>query len=178
MLWLLIPITKIVIWIIMSESYKTACNYVAFYYLGTVYQSFSSFYGVGYLKSTKTGNAFSTSVYGAIVNATINLLFIRVIGLQAAAVSTFVGFFVMWLAREKQNRDELGIKTQWMEIISYTLIAIIIAVLSNTLTFGWNALLVVVGGLLFLGVNRDNIALVAKTINSKINKQNRKGYKL
>lgn len=170
MLWPLIPVTKIVIWVIMSESYKAACDFVAFYYLGTVYQSFASFYGVGYLKSTKTGNAFSTSVYGAIANAAINLLFIRVIGLQAAAVSTFVGFLVMWLIRERQNRDELGIKVQWTEIISYTLLAIIIAVLSNILNFKWNILLSTIGVILFLGANRSNIALIAKTIKGKINK--------
>ena len=168
MLWPLIPITKIAIWVIMSESYKEACDFVAFYYLGTVYQSFASFYGVGYLKSTKTENAFFTSIYGAMVNITINLLFVRVIGLQAAAVSTFAGFLVMWLIRERQNRGELGIKIKWMEIILYTLFAIIVAVLSNILNLKWNILLGAVGGLLFLDVNRCNIALVAKTIKGKI----------
>lgn len=171
MLWWLIPITKVVILIIMNESYKSACDFVAFYYLGTVYQSFASFYGVGYLKSTKTSKAFSTSIYGAVVNVVVNLFFIRLIGLQAAAISTFVGFLIMWLVRERQNREELGIKIKWVEVISFTLIAIVIAVLSNTLTLVWNVLLFFVGTILFLNVNRENIAIVIKIIKNKMHKE-------
>lgn len=170
MLWPLIPITKIAILVIMNGSYKEACDFVAFYYLGTVYQSFASFYGVGYLKSTKTRNAFSTSIYGAVVNATINLLFVREIGLQAAAVSTFVGFLVMWLMRERQNRDELGINTPWGEIIAYTLLAIIMAVISNMFSFKWNILFGVIGSILFFGVNKSNIVYTIKIIKNKIKK--------
>lgn len=172
LLWPLIPITKIVILLIMSQSYKSACNFVAFYYLGTVYQSFASFYGVGYLKSTKTGNAFSTSICGAIVNAVINLLFIRIIGLQAAAISTFIGFLVMWLVREKQNRDELGIKTEWFEIISYTSLAVIVAVLSNMLPLVWNISLFVIGTFLFFVVNKNYIINIVALIKRKIIKEN------
>lgn len=171
LLWPLIPITKIVIWLIMSESYKSACNYVSFYYLGTIYQSFASFYGVGYLKSTRTGRAFSTSVYGAIINAAVNLIFINIIGLHSASIAAFVGFFVMWLLRERQNRDELRIKLQWYEIISYTAIAIAIAVLSNTLTLVANFIIFFVGSIAFFAVNRRDIAIAIKTIQMKIRKE-------
>lgn len=171
MLWPLIPITKVVILLVMSEAYKSACNFVAFYYLGTVYQSFASFYGVGYLKSTKTGNAFSTSVYGAIVNAVVSLCFIQIIGLQAVAIATFVGFFVMWLVRERQNREQLGIKIEWAEVISFTLLAVVFVLLSNALTLGWNVLLFVVGTLFFLAANRNNIAVVAGMLKGKLNKR-------
>ena len=118
----LIPITKIIVYFIMSQDYKVACDYISFYYLGTVFQSFASFYGVGYLRSKKTSKAFFTSIIGAIVNATVNLTLIMVIGLQAASISTFVGFFVMWLIREKQNRNDLGIKFNVAEFTVLTLL--------------------------------------------------------
>ncbi len=145
LLWPLIPATKVVVWLIMSTAYKESCNIIAFYYMGTVFQSFSSFYGIGYLKNNRTGKAFTTSVYGAIVNAVVNIVFIHVIGLQAAAVSTFIGFLVMWLVREKQNRNELGIKLRWFEIIGMTLAGVVVCLLSNMISWKYNIILFVFG---------------------------------
>lgn len=167
-LWGLIPVTKIVILMIMGKSYKSACDFVSFYYLGTVFQSFASFYGVGYLRSTKTGKAFSTSIYGAVVNAGVNICLIKVIGLQAAAFSTFVGFLVMWLIREYQNREELGIRINWMEFWLLTISAVGISVFSICTNLYMNIGLFFSGGIIFLMFNKNDIksliALVMKRV--------------
>lgn len=138
----------------MSDSYKASCDFVAFYYLGTVFQSFSSFYGVGYLRNKQTNKAFSTSIYGAVANAAVNIILIRHIGLQAAAVSTFIGFLIMWLVREKQNRDELEIKIDWFEFIIYTTLAIGFSILSIQFDIYGNILLFVLGLVIFAFRNR------------------------
>lgn len=173
MLWLLIPLTKIVINYIMSDAYKSACDFVAFYYLGTVFQSFASFYGVGYLKNKNTGKAFSTSVYGAIVNAVVNIAFIKFIGLQAAAVSTFIGFLVMWLVREHQNREELGIKVQWSEFLGLTLGCIAVSMLSNSASVKWNFILLLIGVSVFLVFNKENVITIKKFLKNKVNKKDK-----
>ena len=156
-LWLGIPLTKIVIQFIMSPAYKSASNIVSFYYLGTVFQSFSSFYGVGYLRSKNTGRAFSTSVYGAIINAVVNMVLIRFIGLQAASFSTFIGFFAMWMIREKQNRKELGIKINWFEFILLTLSVVILALVTNLIGTTYNLVLSIIGVIVFVAYNRNKI---------------------
>lgn len=150
----IVPATKIIILLIMSDSYKASCDFVAFYYLGTVFQSFSSFYGVGYLRNKQTNKAFSTSIYGAVANAAVNIILIRHIGLQAAAVSTFIGFLIMWLVREKQNRDELEIKIDWFEFIIYTTLAIGFSILSIQFDIYGNILLFVLGLVIFAFRNR------------------------
>ena len=53
LLWILIPATKIFVWLVMGKDYKITCNYIPFYYLGAVFQAFCSFYGVGYCKNKK-----------------------------------------------------------------------------------------------------------------------------
>lgn len=50
---ILMPLTKLVMNIILSESYKIASVYVGFLYLGTVFQGLSSFCSVGYLMGKK-----------------------------------------------------------------------------------------------------------------------------
>ncbi len=168
---IIIPLTKIVVYYIMSTDYKEACDYIAFYYLGTVFQSFASFYGVGYLRSKQTSKAFSTSIYGAIINASVNLLLINVIGLQAAAISTFAGFFFMWFVRERQNRDDLGIRFNVAEFAVLTLLAVGMAVISIILSPVSNLLLVLAGGLIFLFINRGNIKMILSAIKSKLRKK-------
>lgn len=172
MLWALIPVTKIVIELIMSEAYKSASEYVAFYYLGAVFQSFASFYGVGYLRSKKTGRMFSTSIFGAIVNAIVNISLIKVIGLQAAAISTFFGFLIMWLIRERQNREELGIKIKWSEFITLTVSAMLMAVLSNMANNTINFVLAIIGIAAFFILNKNDIIDILRIVmKKKSNKQ-------
>lgn len=164
----LIPATKIIIMLVMSSDYKVACDYVAFYYLGTVFQSFASFYGVGYLRSGKTGKSFSTSVYGAIVNAIVNICSIKFIGLQAASISTFLGFLVMWLIRERQNRDELGISVKWVKFWGLTLMTITMSICSILTNVYCNIILFMIGSTVFLFTNKPVIRVVLRKIKSKM----------
>lgn len=151
----LIPVTKLVIIWFMEQSYASAANYVAFLYLGTVFQSFASFYGVGYLRGKDTKRASSTSIYGAAVNIAVHFALIHFIGLQAAAVSTFVGFLVMWLIREKHNRKELGIQVRWGEFMAYFLPVLALCVAVSFTNVLLDCIITVAGGIVFLVLNRN-----------------------
>ena len=149
----LVPITKIAINLVVEDSYKSAASYISFLYLGTIFQAFSSFYGVGYLRNKQTKQASLTSVYGAIVNAVVNLILVKFIGLQAASISTFLGFFVMWIVREKQNRDELGIHINIGNFTKFfipILIFCIVLCISNMFV---DILFAIIGALIFIKVN-------------------------
>lgn len=130
LLWMLIPATKLFILYTMNSSYHDAAKYVSFLYLGTVFQSFSSFYGVGYLKNRNTKQASLTSIYGAVVNAVANILLVQFIGLHAASISTFLGFTVMWIIRERQNHDELGVVIEPQKFLPLFLITFALSVVS------------------------------------------------
>ena len=164
LLWVLIPATKIFVWLVMGKGYKIACNYIPFYYLGAVFQAFCSFYGVGYLRSKNTKGAFSSSIYGAIINAAINIGTIKLIGLHAAAVSTFVSFFAMWIIREKQNRSELGIAINWREfwlLLAIDLLICIFTILGNI----WiNLIFMILGTMSFSIINRKDFITILNMI--------------
>ncbi|WP_394917634.1 lipopolysaccharide biosynthesis protein [uncultured Robinsoniella sp.] len=123
----LIPATKIVTNLILSEAYKTASTYIAFLYLGTVFQGFSSFYSVGYLRGGKTKRAATTSIYGAVVNILIDLFFIKYLGLFAAALSTFLGFFTMWIMRVKDTKGVLPIEIHKIRFLLYLIACIVLS---------------------------------------------------
>lgn len=150
----LIPATKLVIRWFMESSYHPAANYVAFLYLGTVFQAFSSFYGVGYLRGKDTKQASATSIYGALANIVVHVGLVKLIGLQAASLATFLGFVVMWLIRERQNRKELNINIRWGEFSCYALPVLALSIFANYTTVVIDCILAGVGSIAFLFLNR------------------------
>ena len=169
-LWALIPFTKVVAYYVLGPAYKVACNYIAFYYIGAVFQSFASFYGVGYLRNKQTGKAFSTSIYAALINAVTNLALVRFIGLHASAFSTFAAFFVMWLIREKQNREELGIVANRAEVFLFTGICIAVSLISILTNSVANIILFMISSCAFVVINREEIRIVFRFLQSRIKK--------
>jgi O-antigen/teichoic acid export membrane protein len=141
----------------MSQDYKNAAVYIPFLYLGSVFQSFSSFYGVGYLRDKKTKQASMTSIYGAAVNIIINVLLIHWIGLHAASLSTFVGFFAMWIMRERQNRETLGIRLDWIHFLCYCVPTILLCVLMSICGTVIDLAAVLIGLAAFVFFNREQM---------------------
>lgn len=171
LLWVLNPLTKIFIWVFMNSNYHSAAEYVSFLYLGTVFQSFASFYGVGYLRDKKTKQASLTSIYGAIVNVIVNIGLINFIGLQAASVSTFLGFFVMWLIREKQNRNELKVVIDKRHFLALFIPTLILSFAECFTNLYMDIALSFLGIILFLAVNKETIIFLSNKFSLKWGKK-------
>ena len=167
MLLPVIPATKLVITWFMESNYHSAANYVAFLYLGTVFQAFSSFYGVGYLRGKDTKQASATSIYGAAVNILVHLALVKLVGLQAASISTFLGFLVMWLIREKQNRKELNICIRWGHFLLCGIPAFALSIAAGFTNQLTDILLTLAGGIVFLAANRRFLLDMAKKVLKK-----------
>ncbi|MDN5343702.1 MAG: hypothetical protein PWP28_2582 [Oceanotoga sp.] len=118
----LLMILKPFMSVYVAPDYFIAYKYVPFLLISTIFASFSSFFGIGYLTSKKTKNAFTTSIFGSMANIAINIVFIPIIGIQAAAISTLIAFFVMWVARVFQTKKYYNIKVDYLRLISSLII--------------------------------------------------------
>ena len=167
MAFVLIPLTKLVMKVILSSSYKEAAIYVGFLYLGTVFQGLSSFISIGYLKGKHTAGAAKTSLYGASINLLIDILCMRYIGLYAAAISTFMGFFIMWITRMRDIREVFPIKINRLKFSIYLAIGIIISIVS-TRTNNIEDIITIIVASIFFAI--DNRVFIVKII-SKIRKK-------
>lgn len=111
--------------ILLNQDYKEAYKYMPFLYLAIVFKSFSSFYGTGFQSSKDTKGAYLSSIIGTIVNLYLNFILIPFWGIQGAAISTMISFFIMWIVRLVQTKKYFIISIKKSLVIPFTFILII-----------------------------------------------------
>lgn len=168
MVFVLIPVTKLVMKLVLDISYSDSAMYVGFLYLGTVFQGFSTFCNIGYLQGKKTGGAARTSLIGAFVNLIIDLLFIKFIGIFAASISTFMGFFTMWIIRMKDIKTTFPIKVDSLEFSAYLIVGIVMATVTIFTDNKLDLILAVLSSAVFVIFNKDLIIKTWTAITKKI----------
>lgn len=155
-------ILKPLVGLMTGSDFYEAWNYIPFLFLGAVFSAFSSFFGVGYIASKKSMGAFRTSIIGAGINFGINICFIPVLGIQAAALSTMLAFFAMWIARVFETRKYFQISVNW-GILTFNLLLAAISLFANFIpTYG--IALQVAATILFIYINRREIILILSKI--------------
>lgn len=123
--------------------------------------------GNGELESELTAPNIEVTGYGALINAAVNIALIRFIGLQAASVSTFLGFLIMWLIREKQNRDELNVTIDKKHFLLLFCPTLILSLAECFTGLYIDIVLSFLGIAVFLFVNRKMISLLLVKIHKK-----------
>mgnify|MGYP005781891873 CR=1 FL=1 len=158
----LIPATRIVIEVLMEESYHSSALYTSWIYIGVAFQGLSSFLGIGYMKSGNTKEASKSSIYAAIINAISHILMIKFIGLHAAGISTMLGFAVMTFIRLRDAKLYLNITVNKIKFCSVIIGNIVVSVVTLINNLILQCFLVLVGMVIFILINRTLIVDVYK----------------
>ncbi len=85
--------------IMINSKYNGAYDYIPPLVLATVFNVAICFYSQIYLAKKMSKQVASTTIMGAIINILINVVFIKYIGLYAAAISTTISYFCMFFYR-------------------------------------------------------------------------------
>lgn len=146
---------KIVCVYIVNKSYYESYLYIPPIVIGMVFYCFSGFFGVQYRKKAETRKEATSSILGAITNIAINILFIKKIGLWAAAISTMLAFFVVFIIRYRDAKIFLGYRIMTKEnILKFIALLIFCALYYIESTIATFALLGL-GMVIFLLVNKS-----------------------
>lgn len=157
-----LPFIKIIIPILLAESYQVGWLYNPILLIGAVFSAFSQFYGSAYLVFKKTGGAFSTTVVAAIINISIGMSLIQWIGLFAPALGTAVSFGVQWILRAHQMRDYFKVKIDlcslFLLLVCGTVITFVYYMDSMLLQY----LCMFSGVIVFLMVNKEMVLMALR----------------
>ena len=159
-----LPFIKIIVPILLAESYQVGWPYIPILLIGAVFSAFSQFYGSAYLVFKKTGGAFSTTVVAAIINIAIGIGLIKWIGLFAPALGTTVSFGIQWILRTQQMRDYFKVKIDLRSLCLLILCGAAITFVYYLDSLLLQCLCMLGGGIIFLTVNREMILMLLRKI--------------
>ena len=108
--------------LLIDSKYADGYNYIPFLVLGDLFNVAICLYSQVYLAKKLSKQVAITAIIGAIINILINLLFIKKIGLYAAAVSTTISYFVMMLYRHIDLKKYINIKIEKKFLIETVII--------------------------------------------------------
>ena len=160
----LMPATKIVTQLILSTDYKISSIYISFLYLGALFQGYTAFITAGLLQGSKTGSIARSSSIGATINLVVDLLFMKYIGIQAASVSTFCGFFIMWICRMHDTKSVTPIKLDIRKFLPLFAISLVVAIAVIFTSLIINFIITIMGIVLFFIVNRKYVSQIKRKL--------------
>ena len=121
----IIPFMHLALPLFVSNAYASSSKYMAFLFLGAVFQGFASFLGIIYLNENKTMGATVTSFIAAIINIIVDFALMKLVGLYAAGISTFVGFLVICAIRFSHTRKYVNLKINKPLFVSLFILSLI-----------------------------------------------------
>lgn len=126
---LLIAVLPIIFkWMINAE-YGEAYYTIPIYVMATMFNIVVGFLGTVYIANKKTFEISKTTIIAGIINVIVHVLLIRYIGLYAAAVSTWVSYFIVMVYRIIDTQKYVKIKYNKSIIGVIFLMQILITVL-------------------------------------------------
>lgn len=155
----------------ISDAYASASEYMAFLFLGAVFQGFASYFGIIYLSENITFGATTTSFIAAVTNIIVDFALMKTLGLYAAGISTFIGFFVIFIIRLKDTAKYVNMKINKFQFMILFLISLMTTIINSFNNVFLEIGTFVVGGCIFVVVNYQTIIVCYKKIAVKIFKK-------
>jgi O-antigen/teichoic acid export membrane protein len=161
-------LSKIFTKVMLGEGFISAWLYIPPILFAVVYSTLSSFLGAGYLASKKTRGAFTTTVFGAVINILIGLILIKSIGLFAPAIGNLIGFMVLMYIRIWDMKDYFRIKVKWKQFFLLNVLGIIAIFLYYRAEGIFLYSLVFISIIILLYFNKDIISKILRKIIKRI----------
>ena len=94
--------------------------------LSMVFTAFTSFLGTVYVVTKQSGISFLTAMAGAAINIALNFLLIpSPLGVQGAAIATFISYFAVFLIRAANSRKYIRFKLYGGSVAANTAITLV-----------------------------------------------------
>lgn len=95
----IIAIMPFVFSFLVNMSFNSAYKHIPILMIAVFFQALQGLYSSVYVALKETKEIAKTSIFSAAINIIVNLIFIKIIGLYAASISTLVAFLTMCIYR-------------------------------------------------------------------------------
>lgn len=113
----ILMVLKPIIIMMVSPEFYVSWKFVPLLLLSVLYSSLSGFFGQFYIASKETKGLLSTTILGASINVLMNIFLIPFLGLQGAALSSVISFFIIWIFRIKDTKKIVKINVNTLNLL-------------------------------------------------------------
>ena len=158
--------------IMINKNFSYGYKIVPILIIASLFNVIVSLIGSIYVANKNTKSIAITSIIAAIINIVVHLMFIKYIGLYAAAVSTLVSFIIMCIYRMIDVRKKyFKIKFNKKIIIKTIIILVILLITYYINNFYCNIILAVLSIIFAYDLNKDNLNIIINIFKNKILKK-------
>lgn len=165
---IVLPVIKLLIPILLDESYQIGYLYNPILLIGAIMSAFSQFYGSAYLVFKKTTGAFFTTVFAAVVNLVIGVGLINKIGLFAPALGTALAFFTQWILRSIQMREYFKVNIDIKSFLFLCLCGVIVTYLYYINNIVIQIIAIILSTGIFIVINKQFIKSILLSVVKKM----------
>ncbi len=154
--------------LLIGKSYYDALTYIPILLLSNIFNVLGGMFGGIYISKKLTKSVARTTIVAALVNLILNLILIKWIGLFAAALSTVVAYFVVFIYRFLDSKKYVKIKFDKNVVFKSILIFVFSTILYYINNFFTNIINFIVVAIFAFVVNRVNIKYVFGLVKNKV----------
>lgn len=173
---IIIVFLKYIMDILVADAYYEAWKYIPFLLLGAVFSSFSQFLGTNYIAAKQTLGVFKSSVVGAFLNLTLNLLLIPIMGIYGASVGTMISFLIIWIIRVIDTKKFVEIKLKVNKMV-FNILVISLQIFILYMNLKFEFMIEIFLFILLLIINKSEIRILIKNssriLKGKISKKSK-----
>lgn len=133
-----IPSVGVIFPFFVDKAFYDAYLYFPPLVVGVVLNFVVGFYSVIYLAKMLTKQVMVTSVVGAVINVLLNITFVGIIGIWAAALSTAVTFGVLAVYRHFDLKKYINLSIDWSSVSMMIIGFFVVLVLYYMNSLIWN----------------------------------------
>jgi O-antigen/teichoic acid export membrane protein len=165
---ILIGLSPVIFNILVKGDYSEAYPHIAILYFAIFFSCIASFLAGIYAAYMKTVNIGITTIIAAVCNITINLLFVKSIGIYAASISTLISYILLTVYRMHniQSFQKIEFDVKQLVIDSILLIVMLVVFWINRL--GLNILNFIFGVIVAFSLNRNIVKSIMNVLRNKL----------
>lgn len=111
---------------ILGEHFHDSWRYIPVLLLSIAFNAFSAYIGIGYQKNKNTNHAMFSSLFSAIFSVLLSIILTKFMGLYGAALSTLLGFVLLFFIRFFHLRHKFAIPSYWYFIGSMSSLVLVV----------------------------------------------------
>lgn len=167
---LIIGLSPFLFALLIKGDYFEAFNQMPILFIAVYFSCMSSFLGGIYVAQKKTVNVGITTIIAAVINLVIDFVFVKLIGVYAASISTLVSYLFLTIYRMINIRKFQNIQYKPKELIIICACLTAFSILSSS-TIDIKAFInLIIGTAFALIINLDIIKTAIKKISKRLSK--------